>query len=633
MNPIRNAVVEDSGMSIIERLRKFFNDMHPDRVLFAVLVVGLLSTFAAGAFFSMALIDRQVSAPPVVSEKIVHEDEDTKKISYGELMAMVKEGKVKSAKIDSDAVEAIDESGESHVLRHERWLYNFNFPKDLAEAGVDVEFAEPKDLESSSVMAKIVRVFAILTQLFFLLLFVGVGIFLFHSLKGMTSLGWRPKVVKSNVTFADVAGQPETKAELAEMLSFLKDSEAYKKTGAAAPKGVLLVGPPGTGKTLLAKALAGEASASFIALSGSDFANRFIGAGKERIETTFKVARKNKPCIIFIDEIDSVAGNRDGSGTDGAREHTTTINKLLTEMDGFKENEGIFVLAATNRIDVLDPAILRKGRFDRHIFVNVSDIKGREEILRVHTKDKPLGPDVDLNVIARGIAGFSGADIRNLVNEAAIHAARRNSDTLSRADFESARIKIIGGVERKSAVLDDADKKLIAVHEAGHAVVAANLANADPIHIATIIPRGNALGMVVQLPEKDFVSIPKSKLLTRLKIYMGGRAAEEIVFGEDEVTAGAASDIEEATRIATAMVTQFGMDSSVGMRKVEKINGVLPANADAAVQRLLDEAKAEAVRLLTENRASLDRLTDALLTRETIYGDEVRKIIREEVAA
>ncbi len=462
---------------------------------------------------------------------------------------------------------------------------------------------------------------------------VGIGFFLFHSLKNMTSLGWKPKVVKSDITFADVAGQPETKAELAEMLSFLKDSDAYRKTGAEAPKGVLLVGPPGTGKTLLAKALAGEASASFIALSGSDFANRFIGAGKERIEATFKVARKNTPCIIFIDEIDSVAANRDGSGTDGAREHTTTINKLLTEMDGFKKNEGIFVLAATNRIDVLDPAILRKGRFDRHIFVNVSDIKGREEILRVHTKEKPLGEDVDLNMIARGIAGFSGADIRNLVNEAAIHAARRNSDTLSRADFESARIKIIGGVERKSAVLDDADKKLIAVHESGHAVVAAHLGNADPIHIATIIPRGNALGMVVQLPEKDFVSIPKSKLLTRLKIYMGGRAAEEIVFGADEVTAGAASDIEEATRIATAMVTLFGMDPSVGMRKVERINGVLPANADAAVQRLLDEARTEARKILEENRAGLDRLTEALLVRETIYGDEVRQIVHGEAAA
>jgi cell division protease FtsH len=620
-------------MNIIERIRKFFNEMHPDRFLFAVLILGLLSTFVCGAFFSMAISERAASPAPLVVERVDRAQIEGSKISYGELMAMVKDRKIKSATVDSNTVDAVDDKGEHHVLQHERWLYNFNFPKELSEAGVDVKFAEPKDPEDTSVSGRIMRVVGIVTQIFFLLMFVGIGFILFHSLKNMTSMGWKPKVVKSEVTFADVAGQPETKAELAEMLSFLKDSDAYRKTGAEAPKGVLLVGPPGTGKTLLAKALAGEAQASFIALSGSDFANRFIGAGKERIEATFRVARKNTPCIIFIDEIDSVAANRDGSGTDGAREHTTTINKLLTEMDGFKKNEGIFVLAATNRIDVLDPAILRKGRFDRHIFVNVSDIKGREEILRVHAKEKPLGEDVDLNMIARGIAGFSGADIRNLVNEAAIHAARRNSDTLSRADFESARIKIIGGVERKSAVLDDADKKLIAVHESGHAVVAAHLGNADPIHIATIIPRGNALGMVVQLPEKDFVSIPKSKLLTRLKIYMGGRAAEEIVFGEDEVTAGAASDIEEATRIAMAMVTLFGMDPSVGMRKVERVNGVLPANADAAVQRLLDEARVEARRILEENRASLDRLTDALLVSETIYGDEVRQIVHGEAAA
>ncbi len=617
-------------MNIIERLRKFFNDLHPDRFLFVVLILGLLSTFAGGAFFSLAISDRSGSSRPLVIERVDRPETEGEKISYGELMAMVKEGKIKSATIDANAVDALDDKGEYHVLRHEGWLYNFNFPKELADAGVDVKFEDPERSVKTSIASRVVSV---VTQVLFLLMFVGIGLIMFQSLKNTTSFGWKPKVVKSSISFADVAGQPETKAELEELLSFMKDAEAYRKTGAAAPRGVLLVGPPGTGKTLLAKALAGEASASFIALSGSDFANRFIGAGKERIETTFKVARKNKPCIIFIDEIDAVAGNRDGASTDSGREHSTTINKLLTEMDGFEDNEGITVLGATNRLDVLDPAILRKGRFDRHIFVNVSDIKGREEILRVHAERKPLGEDVELNIVARGIAGFSGADIRNLVNEAAIHAARRRSETLSMADFESARIKIIGGVERKSAVLDDADKKLIAVHESGHAVVAAHLPNADPIHIATIIPRGNALGMVVQLPEKDFVSIPKSKLLTRLKIYMGGRAAEEIVFGEDEVTAGAASDIEEATRIATAMVTQFGMDASVGMRKVERVNGLLPPNADAAVQRLLDEARTEAKRILEENRASLDRLTEALLARETIYGDEVRQIVHGEAAA
>ena len=619
-------------MNIFERLRKFLNEVHPDRYLFVILVLGLLSTFAGGAFFSLAITDRVVGSSTVV-ERMVEPPKDANAVSFGEFMSMVKSGSIKSATVDTNQVDGVDAAGKHHIVEHEGWLYNFTFPKELSEAGVDVKFAEPSNPDDSSVAARLVRGIAILTQVFFLLMFVGIGIFLFRSLRNMTSFGWKPEVVKSTVTFADVAGQDETKAELSEMLSFMKDAEAYRKTGAEAPKGVLLVGPPGTGKTLLAKALAGEADASFIALSGSDFANRFIGAGKERIESTFKVARKNKPCIIFIDEIDSVAANRDGSGTDGSREHTTTINKLLTEMDGFKESEGITVLAATNRIDVLDPAILRKGRFDRHIFVNVSDIKGREEILKVHSKDKPLAEDVDLNLIARGIAGFSGADIRNLVNEAAIHAARRKSETLSRADFESARIKIITGVERKSAVLDEADKKLIAVHESGHAVVAAHLANADPMHVATIIPRGTALGMIVQLPEKDFVTIPKSKLLTRLKIYMGGRAAEELVFGTDEVTSGAASDIEEATRIATAMVTVFGMDPSVGMRKVERINGVLPPAADAAIQKLLDEARQEAHRILQANRDGLDRLTDALLARETIYGEEIGRIVRGTVAA
>ncbi|NTF17596.1 ATP-dependent zinc metalloprotease FtsH [Agrobacterium rubi] len=620
-------------MNIFERLRKFLNEVHPDRYLFIVLVFGLLSTFIGGAFFSLAISDRVVGSSAAVVERAVQPSEDQNRISFGSFMNMVKAGAIRSATIDTDKVDAVDDKGEHHIVKHERWLYNFNFPKELSDAGIDVKFAEPVDPEDSSVTGRLMRGIAILTQVLFLLMFVGIGIFLFKSLKNMTSFGWKPEVVKSTVTFADVAGQDETKAELSEMLSFMKNAEAYRRTGAAAPKGLLLVGPPGTGKTLLAKALAGEADASFIALSGSDFANRFIGAGKERIEATFRVARKNKPCIIFIDEIDSVAANRDGSGTDGSREHTTTINKLLTEMDGFKESEGITVLAATNRIDVLDPAILRKGRFDRHIFVNVSDIKGREEILRVHSKEKPLAEDVDLKLIARGIAGFSGADIRNLVNEAAIHAARRNSGALSKADFESARIKIITGVERTSAVLDEADKKLIAVHESGHAVVAAHLANADPMHVATIIPRGAALGMIVQLPEKDLVTIPKSKLLTRLKIYMGGRAAEELVFGPEEVTSGAASDIEEATRIATAMVTVFGMDPSVGMRKVDRINGVLPLVADTAIQTLLDEARLEARRILEENRDGLDRLTSALLARETIYGEEIGRIVRGTAAA
>ena len=621
-------------MNILERIRKILADVSPDRYLFAVLVAGLLSTFAAGAGFTYFMAPGKALAPnaAVVIERIAEGPDAGKQspsdIGYAELMALVRKGEIRSATVDTAAVDAVDAKGAHHVLQHRGWLYNFNFPKELAAAGVSVQFKDPDAEGRNSTLALVATIFGIAMQVLFVCMFVGIGFFMVRSLRSSGSFGWKPRPVKSRVRFADVAGQEEPKEELAELLAFIKDGDSYRTTGAEAPKGVLLVGPPGTGKTLLAMALAGEASASFIALSGSDFANKFIGAGKDRVAEVFKTARKNSPCIVFIDEIDSVASSREGSGTDGAREHATTINKLLTEMDGSSENEGVYVVAATNRIDVLDPAILRKGRFDRHIFVNVPDVGGRRDILAVHSRGKPLAEDVDLSVVARSIAGFSGADIRNLVNEAAIHAARRRSACITADDFESARNKILIGIERRSVVLDDADRNLIAVHESGHAVVAANLANADPIHVATIIPRGQALGLVMQLPEKDVVSVPKSKLLTRLRIYMGGRVAEEIVFGEDEVTSGAASDIEEATRIATAMVTQFGMDPEIGMRRVERVNGSLPPAADAAVQRLLQEAREDARRILESNRPALDRLTHELLARETIYGDDVRAILQ-----
>lgn len=624
-------------MGLFEKFRKFLNDSNPDRFLFVVLLFALLTTFAGGIFFTVAFTG--LSRPSVtvvedIANPVMTAGAASARVDYSELMKLISEKKIKTATIDMNTIDAEDIDGKHHILKHQRWLYSNEFLKELVGSGIEVKFSDPStQSEDLTTAQRIMGYVGIATQILFFLIFVGLGFFLFHSFKSMSSIGWKPKVVKSDVKFADVAGQDESKRELSELQSFLTKAAAYEQTGAEAPKGILLVGPPGTGKTLLAMALAGEASASFIPLTGSDFSNRFIGAGKERVETVFKVARKNRPCIIFIDEIDSVAGNRDGSGTDGSKEHATTLNKLLTEMDGFKKNEGIFVLAATNRIEVLDPAILRPGRFDRHIHVNVSDIKGREEILKVYAKNIPIDPNVVLNTVARGIAGFSGADIKNLVNEAAIHAARRDSPTVTAEDFEGARNKIMMGVERKSVVLDDADKLLIAVHESGHAVVAANLDNADPIHVATIIPRGRALGLVMQLPEKDLISIPKSKLLTRLKIFMGGRVAEELVFGEDEVTSGASSDIEEATKIATAMVVRFGMDAVIGMRKVDLVNGVYPPEANAAIQKLLDDAKIEARKIIEANRPALNELTQALLAKETIYGPEMRVIIGGRAAA
>jgi cell division protease FtsH len=616
-------------MRMIERIKKFFEEMNPDRFFVGFLVFALIMTFVGGVAFSYAVTSHYVVRAPQIVERVSTDDaQGVEKIDYGQFMSLVKDHKIKSARIDMNVVNSVGTDGIRRTLRHDRWLYSWTFPKELVEAGVEVSFADPSEnAPELTTGERIMGYVGIATQVLFFLMFIALMVFLFVSLRSMTSFGWKPKVVKSDVRFSDVAGQDESKRELSELLSFLTKTDAYEKTGAQAPKGILLVGPPGTGKTLLAKALAGEAKASFITVTGSDFSNRFIGAGKERVETLFKVARKNKPCIIFIDEIDSVAGNRSAAASDGSKEHSTTINKLLTEMDGFKNNEGVFVVGATNRIDVLDPAILRPGRFDRHIHVNVSDVKGREEILEVHVRGLPLSTEINLKTIARSTAGFSGAALRNLVNEAAIHAARRDSAEIETEDFDSARDKILVGVKREGVVISENEKAVIAMHEAGHAVIAASSENADPIHVATIIPRGAALGFVMQLPDHDTFLMSRSRLLTKLKILMGGRAAEELAFGEDEVTSGASGDIDQATRIATDMVTRYGMDAGVGMRRVEMVNGALPSEAEAAVQRLLVQAKEAAKAVLVDRKAGLDALAAALLVKETIYGDEVRSII------
>ncbi|MEM8798795.1 MAG: ATP-dependent zinc metalloprotease FtsH, partial [Pseudomonadota bacterium] len=405
------------------------------------------------------------------------------------------------------------------------------------------------------------------------LLIIGIWIFFMRQMQsgsGRGAMGFGKSKARlltekhGRVTFEDVAGIDEAKEELEEIVEFLRDPQKFQRLGGKIPKGALLVGPPGTGKTLLARAIAGEANVPFFTISGSDFVEMFVGVGASRVRDMFEQAKKNAPCIIFIDEIDAVGRSR-GAGLGGGNdEREQTLNQLLVEMDGFETNEGIILIAATNRPDVLDPALLRPGRFDRQVVVPLPDIIGREKVLSVHMKKVPTAPDVSARVIARGTPGFSGADLANLVNEAALLAARKGRRRVSMAEFEEAKDKVMMGAERRSMVMSEEEKKLTAYHEGGHALVALHLPPSDPIHKATIIPRGRALGMVVRLPERDQLSVSREKFHANLAIAMGGRVAEEIIFGHDKVTSGASSDIQYATRTARAMVTQYGLSNKLG---------------------------------------------------------------------
>ncbi|HET9133096.1 MAG TPA: ATP-dependent zinc metalloprotease FtsH [Gemmatimonadales bacterium] len=441
------------------------------------------------------------------------------------------------------------------------------------------------------------------------------------------------------VTFADVADVEEAKAELQEIIAFLKAPERFQRLGGRLPKGVLLVGPPGTGKTLLARATAGEAGRPFLSISGSDFVELFVGVGAARVRDLFAQGKASAPCIIFIDEIDAVGRHR-GAGLGGGHdEREQTLNQLLVEMDGFESNDGVILIAATNRPDVLDPALLRPGRFDRQIVVDSPDVKGREGILRVHARKIPLAPDVDLGIVAKGTPGMAGADLANLVNEAALLAARAGKQNVSMDDFESAKDKVMLGVERRSLVLTDHDKKITAYHEAGHAVVAMKTPGSDPVHKVTIIPRGRALGLTASLPETDRHNYTRDWLIGSLAMFFGGRAAEELVFGRGAVTTGAGNDIERATSLARRMVTQFGMSDAIGLMAVgereqevflgrefgsrREVSEQTAQLVDAEVKRLIDEAYATAVRLLTEHRDLLERITEALLERETIDREDL----------
>jgi cell division protease FtsH len=446
------------------------------------------------------------------------------------------------------------------------------------------------------------------------------------------------------VTFEDVAGIDEAKAELEEIVDFLKDPQKFQRLGGKIPKGCLLVGPPGTGKTLLARAIAGEANVPFFTISGSDFVEMFVGVGASRVRDMFEQAKKNAPCIVFIDEIDAVGRHR-GAGLGGGNdEREQTLNQLLVEMDGFESNEGVILIAATNRPDVLDPALLRPGRFDRQVVVPNPDIGGREKILKVHMRKVPLAPDVDARVLARGTPGFSGADLANLVNEAALRAARVGKRLVTMADFEYAKDKVLMGTERRSMAMTDEEKKLTAYHEAGHALVALHVPKTDPLHKVTIIPRGRALGVTMQLPERDHLSHTKLFLESRLAILFGGRIAEEIIFGPENVTTGAASDIGVATQMARGMITAYGMSDKLGRVRyqaneqevflghaVTQTQNVSEATAqiiDQEVRRLIEEAEAHAKRILTEHLDDLHLIAKALLEYETLSNDEIGQVLR-----
>jgi len=590
------------------------------RINIAAIFLAFAIAFSGGAWTAW-LIAQQPSSQTADEVQTVH---------YSEFLKMVAEGGVKSALITPTNVEAEGPDGQKYVLHHDKWLYTSNFPRDLAEAGVDVRFPDPGSRSAGEWAQAAMQVVVSIVLVGFLVL---IGTFVFMNLRGTTVAGWPAVAKDSKVRFADVAGHAETKFELEEIKEFLKNPEAYEATGAKPPRGVLMVGPPGTGKTLLAKALAGEAGVSFIPVTGSDFSAMFVGVGRNRVEQLFRKARKNAPCIIFIDEIDSVARRRGGSSSDVSREQDTTLNQLLTEMNGFKPRDGIVVIGATNRIDVLDPALLRPGRFDRHVHVSHSDMDGRREILEVHVRGKPIAKDVDLAVVARGTPGFSGADLENIVNEAAILAARARRTEITAADFEEARDKVLMGLQRQSMILDDNEMRLIAVHEAGHAVAACLTKGSDPVHQATIIPRGRSLGLVMRLPERDRISVPKYKLLADLDVMMAGRAAEEIVFGPESVTTGAASDIEQATKIARRMVSEWGMSDRLGMVRTVDEDGKVPAVADDEVRRIIEAAYARAKDLLQTNRETLDRLAGALLERKTLDGPEVRELVGEGAKA
>ena len=556
-------------------------------------------------------------------------------ISYSQLLTKVDAGEIKEAKLQGENVRVLDSQGRTYLAVAPP--QSQDLVKRLETNGADIDF---QSAQPSGWMT-------LLTSLLPIILLIGVWVFFMRQMQGAGrgAMGFGKSKArlltenKNRVTFEDVAGVDEAKEELQEVVEFLKDPGKFQRLGGKIPKGALLVGPPGTGKTLIARAVAGEAGVPFFSISGSDFVEMFVGVGASRVRDMFEQAKKNAPCIIFIDEIDAVGRHR-GAGLGGGNdEREQTLNQLLVEMDGFESNEGIILIAATNRPDVLDPALLRPGRFDRQVVVPNPDITGRERILRVHMRNVPLSADVDVRVIARGTPGFSGADLANLVNEAALMAARKNRRMVTMRDFEDAKDKVMMGAERRSMVMSDDEKRNTAYHEGGHALVALTVPSADPVHKATIIPRGRALGMVMQLPEGDRYSMNYEQMTSRLAIMMGGRVAEELILGKDRVTSGASSDIQAATSLARNMVTRWGYSDKLGLvsygdnqeevflgHSVSRTQNVSEATAniiDAEVKRLVQAGYDEAKRILTERIEDLHTLAKALLEYETLSGDEI----------
>ena len=564
----------------------------------------------------------------------------SKEVSYSEFLIQVEKGNVSAVRLDGERIIVRDSGGNTYQVIQPSGASTV---QKLEDAGVEIQAVKQ---EKSGFMSS-------LGLWLPFLVIIGIWIFLMNRMQGGGrggAMGFGKSKAKlltekhGKVTFNDVAGIDEAKDELEEIVDFLKDPQKFGRLGGKIPKGALLVGPPGTGKTLLARAIAGEAGVPFFTISGSDFVEMFVGVGASRVRDMFDQAKKNAPCIVFIDEIDAVGRHRGAGYGGGNDEREQTLNQLLVEMDGFEANEGVILIAATNRPDVLDPALLRPGRFDRQVQVPNPDITGRQKILNVHAKKTVLGPDIDLRIIARGTPGFSGADLANLVNEAALMAARIGKRFVTMEDFENAKDKVMMGAERRSMVMTEDEKKLTAYHEAGHAVVGLHLPQHDPIHKATIIPRGRALGLVLSLPERDQLSVTKLKYKSKIAMAMGGKVAEEIIFGPDNVTSGASSDIQQITKIARAMVTQFGMSNELG--NIDFINeqqtylgpstGNIQAGPetqekiDSEIRRIVDEGYETAKKILTKNKKKLDNLANGLLEYETLTGNEITKVMNGE---
>ncbi len=561
-------------------------------------------------------------------------------ISFSQLLTDVDGGNVEDVTISGNQITGHYTDGRSFqtYAPTDPGLVDRLYSKDVKIT------AKPSEDDVPSLMG-------VLVSWFPMLLLIAVWIFFMRQMQsgGGRAMGFGKSKAKllterqGRVTFEDVAGVNEAKEDLQEIVEFLKDPQKFQRLGGRIPRGALLVGPPGTGKTLIARAVAGEANVPFFTISGSDFVEMFVGVGASRVRDMFEQAKKNAPCIIFIDEIDAVGRHR-GAGLGGGNdEREQTLNQLLVEMDGFEANEGIILIAATNRPDVLDPALLRPGRFDRQVVVPRPDIIGRERILNVHVRKVPLAPNVDLKVIARGTPGFSGADLANLVNEAALLAARRSKRLVTQAELEDAKDKVLMGAERRSMVMSDEEKMLTAYHEGGHALVALHQPFSDPVHKATIIPRGRALGMVMRLPERDVLSHTRGKLMADLTVAMGGRVAEEVIFGYDKVTSGAASDIKMATNLARAMVTQFGMSDKLGplaygeneeevflghsVARQQNLSDDTQAMVDEEIHRFVDEAHERARKIIDENLDDLHTIAKGLIEFETLTGEEIKDLL------